>query len=183
MDRMSTAFCIHPTPLGPALIAVSADGLCALEVLEDGPGAAEGALAALAEARHESPHLDADATAEVAAQLDAYFAGERRDFELALDLGAISGFVRAALEQILLVPYGETATYAEIAILAGSPGANRAVGSACARTPISIVLPAHRIVRSDGSIGEYGGRPAHKRFLLDLEARVAAQTPGAPPSE
>jgi methylated-DNA-[protein]-cysteine S-methyltransferase len=72
------------------------------------------------------------------------------------------------------IPYGEVASYAEVAIAAGSPGANRAVGTACARTPISIVVPAHRVVRSDGSIGEYGGHPERKRYLLDLEERVAA---------
>ncbi|MDQ1131188.1 methylated-DNA--[protein]-cysteine S-methyltransferase [Microbacterium sp. SORGH_AS_0888] len=82
----------------------------------------------------------------------------------------MTGFTRAALQAVRTIPYGQTASYAEVAALAGSPGAHRAVGSACAKTPFSIVVPAHRVVRADGSIGEYGGHPEVKRYLLDLEA-------------
>ncbi|MFT4134966.1 methylated-DNA--[protein]-cysteine S-methyltransferase [Microbacterium sp.] len=162
-----TAFRIHPTPLGDALIVVGDEGLVVLHV-QDGPD--DDALHELAEALGAFPDPDAEATASVATQLDEYFAGSRRAFELDLDLRLVRGFTRAALRAVCEIPYGETASYGEVAVAAGSPRAHRAVGSACARTPISIVVPAHRVVRTDGSIGEYGGRPEHKRFLLGLEA-------------
>ncbi len=176
----SLLYSVHPTPIGEALIVVADGGLVGLDVLEVALGAAERHLERLSMHLHAVPVPDAAATAEVTAQLDEYFAGERRDFDLPLDLGAVDGFARRALEAICTIPYGETASYGEVAVLAGSPGAHRAAGSACARTPISIVLPAHRVVRSDGSIGEYGGHPERKRFLLDLEARVATETAAAP---
>lgn len=161
------AYAVHPTPIGEALLVMTEEGLAALSVL-DGPAYAE--VARLSLLLRAVPVPERGAADSVTGQLDEYFAGTRRSFDVPLDWRLASGFTRRALEAILAVPYGETASYAEIAIAAGSPGANRAVGTACARTPWSIVLPAHRIVRSDGSIGEYGGHPEHKRFLLALEA-------------
>lgn len=163
----STAYTVHPTPVGDALVVVSSDGLVALDVLD---GSHEDALARLSLLLHGVPEADAEAAGAVTRQLDEYFEGERRSFEVPLDWRLTHGFARAALEAVCDIPYGETASYAEVAILAGSPGANRAVGSACARTPLSLIVPVHRVVRSDGSIGEYGGRPDRKRFLLDLES-------------
>lgn len=166
-----TVFSVHPTPIGEALIVVSDQGLVALQVL-DGPD--DDALLELGHALGTFPSPDAEATASVAAQLDEYFTGVRRRFDLDLDWRLARGFTRVALEAVCEIPYGETASYGEIAITAGAPRAHRAVGTACARTPMSIVVPAHRVVRADGSIGQYGGRPEHKRFLLDLEARGVA---------
>ncbi|SDQ89852.1 methylated-DNA--[protein]-cysteine S-methyltransferase [Microbacterium sp. cf332] len=164
------AFAVHPTPLGPALLVITETGLAWLEIL-DRP--AEIALADVALALGSPPVHDADPAAALAAELDAYFAGELREFATPIDwLLAPAGFAREALRRVCEVPYGEVATYGEIAIAAGSPRAHRAVGSACARTPVSIVVPAHRVVRSDGSIGEYGGHPERKRLLLDLESRA-----------
>lgn len=165
------AYSVHPTPIGEALIVVTDEGLAHLEFLSDA-AAVPGELGRIGLLLHTVPVEDAAATAHVVTQLDEYFAGRRRSFDLPLDLGAAAGFVHAALEAICRVPYGQRASYAEVAIDAGSPGANRAVGSVCARTPISLVIPAHRIVRSDGSLGEYGGHPERKRFLLELEERV-----------
>ncbi|MCT9821147.1 methylated-DNA--[protein]-cysteine S-methyltransferase [Microbacterium sp. W1N] len=167
----SAAYSVHPTPIGQALIVTTDAGLAALHLL-DGPH--DAALAGIGLALHAVPREDPAATAAVAAQLDEYFAGDRRAFDLPIDWWFAEGFTRRALESVQSVPYGQTASYGEIAVLAGSPGAHRAVGSACARTAISIVVPAHRVVRADGSIGEYGGHPEVKRFLLDLEDRVAA---------
>lgn len=172
------SYAVHPTPIGDAFIVVTTGGLAVLDVLDSAPGAHEDALVAAGRTLGAPPRPDAGPTAAVADQLDEYFAGERRVFDVALDLSTVRGFVRAALEAVCTIPYGEVASYAEVAILAGSPGANRAVGSACARTPISLVVPAHRIVRSDGSIGEYGGHPERKRFLLDLEERVVQGSAG-----
>jgi methylated-DNA-[protein]-cysteine S-methyltransferase len=163
----SAAFTVHSTPVGDALVVVTEDGLVSLDVL-DGPH--DDALAQVSLALRTVPVPDEAATAPVMAQLDEYFAGQRRRFDVAIDWRLTHGFARAALQAVCEIPYGETASYAEVAISAGSPGANRAVGSACARTPLSLVVPVHRVVRADGSIGEYGGRPDRKRFLLDLES-------------
>ena len=170
----SAAYSVHPTPIGEALVVTTDEGLAVLHLLEIAVGAREAALAEVSAQLRAVPVPDEAATAAVTTQLDEYFAGIRRDFDLALDLSGVDGFARRALEAICTIPYGETASYGEVAIMAGSPGAHRAAGSACARTPISIVVPAHRVVRSDGSIGEYGGHPERKRFLLDLEAGAGA---------
>lgn len=114
-------------------------------------------------------------------QLSEYFDGKRRFFSLILDLRPVDsslGFpwfspkttyypeVQVALQH---VPYGETASYGELAELTGHPGAARAVGSACAANPLPIVLPCHRIIRADGKLGQYGGGTELKRQLLLLE--------------
>lgn len=162
-----TGFRIHPTPLGDALVLTSDVGLIGFEILAAPLGSA---LAAWAERLGREPvPIDDDADA-LLSQVDEYFEGTRTAFDVELDLSLVGGFARDALEAISRIPYGETASYGEIAAEAGSARAHRAVGSACAHTPISLVIPAHRVIRSDGSIGEYGGRPEHKRYLLDLEA-------------
>ncbi|OAZ45589.1 cysteine methyltransferase [Microbacterium arborescens] len=165
---IDAAFAVHATPIGDALLVVTGTGLVHLDIL-DRP--ADIALVDLAPALGALPVHDPGATADAAAELDAYFAGRLQRFQTPIDwLLAPTGFAGEALRAVCDVPYGEVATYGEIAIAAGSPRAHRAVGSACARTPISIVVPAHRVVHSDGAIGEYGGHPERKRFLLDLES-------------
>lgn len=166
---IDAAFSVHPTPLGEALIVVTDAGLASLHVLH---GAADAALTDLAHQHGVLAVADAGATASVTAELDAYFDGDLRAFETPIDWRLVDGFSRAALQAVYAIPYGETASYGEIAVTAGAPRAHRAVGSACARTPWSIVVPAHRVVRSDGSLGEYGGYPEHKRFLLELEGAL-----------
>jgi methylated-DNA-[protein]-cysteine S-methyltransferase len=107
---------------------------------------------------------------DVARQLDEYFAGRRRGFDVPLDWQLSAGFRRNVLHRLAEdVDYGRTATYAALARLAGNPRAVRAVGTACATNPIPVVVPCHRVVRSDGSMGGYRGGPAAKRALLDLE--------------
>jgi methylated-DNA-[protein]-cysteine S-methyltransferase len=105
-----------------------------------------------------------------ARQLDEYFAGRRRRFEVPVDLRLAHGFRRTVLEHLPNIAYGTTATYAAVALAAGSPQAVRAVGSACARNPLPVVVPCHRVVRSDGTIGGYAGGSAAKHILLGLEA-------------
>jgi methylated-DNA-[protein]-cysteine S-methyltransferase len=113
----------------------------------------------------------------VARQLDEFFAGRRTEFDVAVDLDAteLSDFQRHVLVTVRAeVPYGETATYGEVAELAGRPGAARAVGTAMARCPVPLFVPCHRVVAA-GGIGGYGGGPqgvALKRALLDLERRA-----------
>ncbi|MBX3103814.1 MAG: methylated-DNA--[protein]-cysteine S-methyltransferase [Cryobacterium sp.] len=108
---------------------------------------------------------------EVARELDEYFKGTRRVFEIPLDFGLSHGFRRSVIERMAKVPFGNTRTYSQLAVEAGNPKATRAVGSACATNPIPIVLPCHRILRSDGSLGGYRGGLDAKRFLLALETK------------
>ena len=159
-------FRIHPTPVGEALLLSSPHGLVGLEILDAPLGVA---LEPWAQLLQGVPAHDETTGAAVAEQLDQYFDGDRHDFDVPLDLSTVSGFTRTALEAVRRIPYGETATYGEVAASAGVARAHRAVGTACRVTPISLVLPVHRVVRADGSIGEYGGHPEIKQFLLDLE--------------
>ncbi|MCC3278600.1 methylated-DNA--[protein]-cysteine S-methyltransferase [Arthrobacter sp. zg-Y40] len=108
--------------------------------------------------------------AEPAAQLRGYFEGSRRSFDLALDLRLTTGYRRTVVEALQGIAYGRTVTYAGIAALTGNPGAVRAVGTACGRNPLPLVIPCHRVLRSDGTTGGYRGGPAVKKTLLDLEA-------------
>ncbi|WP_127476068.1 methylated-DNA--[protein]-cysteine S-methyltransferase [Microbacterium sulfonylureivorans] len=163
-------FRVHPSPVGDILIVTTDDGIVTLHPFE-GPLGAELERVAIALRIMPVPD-DSDAAADAARQLDEYFDGDRRGFDLALDWRLVRGFTRAALEAVCDIPYGETAGYGEVAIAAGSPRAARAVGTACATTPFSIVVPVHRVVRADGSLGEYGGRPDIKQYLIDLERPV-----------
>ncbi|MGH3472467.1 MAG: methylated-DNA--[protein]-cysteine S-methyltransferase [Nocardioidaceae bacterium] len=103
-------------------------------------------------------------------ELDEYFAGRRRRFDLPLDLRLAHGFRLQVLGHLPAIGYGRTRSYAEIAAATGSPKAVRAVGTACATNPLPVVVPCHRVVRSDGSPGGYAGGVEAKRLLLALEA-------------
>jgi methylated-DNA-[protein]-cysteine S-methyltransferase len=113
---------------------------------------------------------DDDGFGEVKQQLGEYFAGTRTEFTVPV---APSGtpFQRAVWRELTTIPYGQTRTYGEIARTLGGPKLTRAVGAANGRNPISIVVPCHRVVGSDGSLTGYAGGLPRKRFLLDLEAR------------
>ena len=107
---------------------------------------------------------------DVRRQLDEYFAGRRHRFDVAVDLRLSGGFRRIVLELLFeRVGFGETRSYAELAALAGSPKASRAVGTAMATNPIPIVVPCHRVLRTGGALGGYGGGLDVKRWLLALE--------------
>lgn len=106
-----------------------------------------------------------------AAQLDEYFAGARRTFSVPIDEALTSGFRQRVQRLLTDIPYGATTTYAQLADAAANPKAARAVGSACARNPVPIIVPCHRVLRSDGSLGGYRGGVEAKRFLLELETR------------
>lgn len=171
-ERMTTfRTARHSTPVGPVLLGFADDALVTLQVVHGDIDRARGAFARRVDA---VAHADDAAAATVGAQLDAYFAGERREFDIPLDWRLVRGFTRMALQTIREIPYGETAAYGEVAVMAGSPRASRAVGTACATTPFSIVVPVHRVIRADGSIGEYGGHPEVKMFLLALEQEAGA---------
>ncbi len=106
---------------------------------------------------------------EPIAQLCEYFEGRLQRFELALDWRLSHGFYRRVLDALMTVDYGTTVSYGELARMAGSSRAARAVGTAMSTNPIPLIVPCHRVVRSDGSVGEYGGRPEVKTWLIEHE--------------
>ncbi|GIJ79491.1 methylated-DNA-[protein]-cysteine S-methyltransferase [Micromonospora phaseoli] len=130
---------------------------------------------------HFGPVADAatepvDATSRQAvAELRAYFAGELTDFGLPVTVPRGSEFERAVWREMTLIPYGETLTYGEVARRVGDPGAARAVGVACNRNPIPVVVPCHRIIGAGGKLVGFGGGLDRKVKLLELEAGVALQ--------
>jgi len=111
---------------------------------------------------------DNEAFPEAVAQLEAYFAGDRTEFRLELDLVG-TAFQRRVWEALLTIPYGETRSYGDIARQIGAPGAFRAVGLANGHNPIGIIVPCHRVIGSNGSLTGYGGGLDRKRALLELE--------------
>lgn len=113
--------------------------------------------------------LETDAISEAFSQLEEYFNGRRRGFNLPLACEA-TDFQRSVWSEIADIPYGETVTYGEIAETLGKPGSYRAVGAACGRNPLPVIIPCHRVVPSSGGIGSYGGGSTLKRNLLNLEA-------------
>jgi methylated-DNA-[protein]-cysteine S-methyltransferase len=120
--------------------------------------------------RAELGRRDDAACAEVTAQLDEYFAGARQGFALALrPIG--SDFELAVWHELARIPYGETRTYGSVAKAVGEPGGAQAVGLACGRNPLAILIPCHRVIGADGSLVGFGGGLARKRLLLDLEQR------------
>ncbi len=155
------------TPVGTLLLAATPRGLVRVAyaiqdhdlVLED-------------LARDVSPRiLRAPARLDdVAREIEEYFAGRRRAFDVPLDLQLSRGFRGTVLAHLPEIGYGKTASYAAVAMAAGNPKAVRAVGSACASNPLPVIVPCHRVVRSDGTIGQYVGGLEAKKTLLALEA-------------
>lgn len=108
-------------------------------------------------------------------ELDEYFAGRRRTFEIPLDWSLIGPFGRRVLHATAEIPYGGYLSYAEVASEAGSPRGSRAAGNALGANPIPIVIPCHRVLRTGGAIGGYGGGLDRKRYLLELEGALTPQ--------
>lgn len=154
------------TPVGDLLLIAGARGVRRVSF---GAGAREESWPAPA-GSDDGPHDPELVAQEAAGQVSEYLAGSRRDFTVPVDLGPIAGFRLGVLEAAALIPFGETASYREMAIAASSPGAVRAAGTAMAANPVPILIPCHRVIRSDGTPGLYGGGEAIKRWLLGLEA-------------
>jgi methylated-DNA-[protein]-cysteine S-methyltransferase len=153
------------SPVGELFVAVTAHGLVRLafdprqlRVLDD--------LAARISPRVIRAPRRVD---PVRRQLDEYFAGRRRQFDMAVDLSLTSAFGRKVLEATARVPAGQVTTYGALAAQVGKPRAARAVGNVVAANPVAIVVPCHRVVPASGGIGKYGGGPERKAFLLELE--------------
>jgi methylated-DNA-[protein]-cysteine S-methyltransferase len=154
------------SPVGALHLAATDRGLCRISYFADGW---EEALARVFGVRVLRAPLD-----EVRRELDEYFEGGRREFDLPLDL-RVAPFHEAVLHELARVPYGSTETYGALAAKAGRPGAARAVGTVMNRNPIPIVLPCHRIVGANGSLTGYAGGLDVKRRLLQLEGAILSE--------
>lgn len=164
---LDVAYRMLDTPVGELLLAATEQGLVRVAYAREDRDAVLAKLAYAVSPRvlHAPGRLD-----EVSRQLDEYFAGRRRVFEVSLDFRLSKGFRRNVLAHLTEIGYGHTESYTQVAVAAGSPKAVRAVGTACATNPLPVVVPCHRVVRSDGSFGGYAGGPEAKRLLLTLEA-------------
>ncbi|MEU3659070.1 methylated-DNA--[protein]-cysteine S-methyltransferase [Streptomyces sp. NPDC032940] len=159
------------TGIGPLLLAATGDGL--VNVVFHATDAVRDRALERLESRLGARPVEAPGfplLAEAVRQLEAYFAGERHDFDLPLDWSLISGFNRQVLRELASgVPYGSVVGYGDLAGRVGQPGAAQAVGMAMGANPLPVVVPCHRVVESDGGIGGFGGGVDTKRRLLALE--------------
>ena len=163
---LDVAYDVTDSPVGPLLLAATERGLCRIAFEPEG----EAELERLADAFGVRVLRSPRPLQETRQELDDYFDGRRRSFELPLDLTPVPEFHRQVLERLVRIPYGETETYGALAAQLDRPRAARAVGGACNRNPIPIVVPCHRVVGSTGSLVGYAGGLDRKRALLDLEA-------------
>ena len=154
---VDVAWAVADTPIGPLTVAATPLGLVRVGFGDGDTVADELALAV-------SPRV-----VRLPGRLDEYFAGARHDFDVPIDRRLSRGYRLKVLEALSRVPYGAIVTYKDLAVATDNPGAVRAVGTAMATNPIPIVVPCHRVVRSGGSLGNYGGGADTKAWLLRHE--------------
>lgn len=163
---LDVAYTIVGSPVGRLLLAATEVGLVRVAFESEG---LEQVLESLS-SRVSPRILESPGRLELAAaQLDEYFAGHRRTFDLPLDHRLSSGFRHVVQQHLPRIAYGHTQSYREVAELVGNPKAVRAVGSACATNPLPVVIPCHRVLRTDGALGGYIGGLEAKSALLALE--------------
>ena len=163
---LDVAYVMSDSPFGPLLLAATPKGLVKLSLPGHDPDEALEDLAT----RISPRVLEAPARLDAARrELDLYFDGKLTEFDLPLDWQLSRDFRRRALRAIDRIPYGKTRSYTEIARSAGNERAVRAAGSACGSNPIPIVVPCHRVLRTSGALGGYGGGLPMKEALLELE--------------
>ncbi len=168
---LDVAYATLDSPLGELLVAVTPRGLVRIAY----PGGGDDAvLAELAERVSPRVLLAPERTDAVRRELDEYFNGERRKFSTPVDWSLVHGFAQGVLRATARVPFGETATYRQVAEAAGSPRASRAAGNALGSNPIPIVVPCHRVLHSGGGLGGYSGGLERKRALLTIEGVLDA---------
>jgi methylated-DNA-[protein]-cysteine S-methyltransferase len=166
---LDVAYARLDSPVGTLVLASTPQGLARLAYVDEGQeDAVMNDIAARLSPRMLSAPRRLD---EPRRELDEYFAGRRRAFQLTLDLRLLSDFTRRVLDATAEIPYGEVATYKEVAAAAGSPRGSRAAGNALGSNPLPIVLPCHRVLHSGGGLGGYTGGLARKRVLLAIEGR------------
>src|SRR4051794_37679096 len=161
---VDVAWVAHDSPVGPLVLAATDEGLVTISYRDVDP-----VLEVLA-ARISPRVLAAPARLDpVRRQLDDYFAGGRRAFDLDLDWRLMTPFQESIMRVVHGVPFGHVATYQQVATAIGRPTASRAAGGANARNPLAIVVPCHRVVGSDGALTGYAGGMERKEYLLHLE--------------
>jgi len=156
------------TPIGRLLVAATAVGIVRIGFEDEGDGPLIELSALVSPRIMETPgRVD-----EARRQLDSYFDRGLRQFDLPLDWRLVGSFGRRVLGRVARVPYGGVESYGDVAVEIGHPRAARAVGNAVGANPMPIVVPCHRVVRTGGALGGYGGGLPRKRFLLELEGAL-----------
>jgi methylated-DNA-[protein]-cysteine S-methyltransferase len=167
---LDVAYATVDSPLGPLVVAATPRGLVRVAYTEAVPE--DDVLEDLA-ARVSPRVLEAPARVdEPRRELDEYFAGRRKEFDLPIDWSTLRGFTRKVLRETARIDFGELRSYAEVASAAGSPRAVRAAGNALGANPMPVVVPCHRVVRTGGALGGYTGGLERKEFLLRLEGSL-----------
>jgi methylated-DNA-[protein]-cysteine S-methyltransferase len=174
-DLLDVAYATIDSPFGPLLAASTPRGLVRLAFPEESAETVLDRLASRLSPRilHAPARLDT-----VARELDEYFEGHRRAFDTDVDWSLVGPFGRRVLNVTSAIPYGGVLSYAQVAGEAGSPRGSRAAGNALGSNPIPIVIPCHRVLRSGGALGGYGGGLPRKRWLLELEGALAPELTG-----
>ena len=164
---LDVAYTTTDSPVGPLLLAATPRGLVRVAyAIEDHDRVLDTLSRRLSPRVLRAPkRLDA-----AARELDEYFSGQRRAFDLPLDLSLSTGFRQLVQRYLPEIGYGQTRTYGQVAERVGNPRAVRAVGTACATNPLPVIVPCHRVLRADGTPGRYVGGPGTKKALLRLEA-------------
>jgi methylated-DNA-[protein]-cysteine S-methyltransferase len=168
LDLLDVGYDVVDSPVGDLLVAVSDRGLASISY-DTRPEVQLERLARIAGPRVLRAPRSVDETRR---ELDEYFAGHRRAFDLSLDLRALPSFTTSVLRELARVPYGETTTYGALASRVGHPRAARAVGTVMNRNRIPIVLPCHRVVGASGDLVGYAGGLERKTTLLELEGAL-----------
>jgi methylated-DNA-[protein]-cysteine S-methyltransferase len=167
---IDVAYTTIDSPVGPMMVAATRRGLVRMSFARslDPQHFVEDLSAAVSPRILEAPsYFDA-----IRRELDEYFEGRRTRFDLPLDWQLTGGFTRRVLRETARIPYGKVSTYSEVARAAGSPRAHRAAGNALGANPIPLVVPCHRVLLTGGKLGNYGGGPEVKEFLLRLEGAI-----------
>jgi methylated-DNA-[protein]-cysteine S-methyltransferase len=160
------------SPFGPLTAATTDQGLVRLAFPEESPDEVLERLAHKLSPRIlEAPNR----FEQVRRELDEYFSGQRRDFDVPLDRVLMSAFAKKVLAATSAIPYGNVSTYNEMATAAGSPRGSRAAGNALGSNPIPVIVPCHRVLRTGGNLGGYGGGLDRKRWLLELEGALTPE--------
>ena len=162
---MTSSFCVVTSPIGPLRLGADASGR--LHEVRIGVPSGRGEVGRLDEG--ESSSSARRTLADTAAQLEEYFAGKRKAFDLPLAMDG-SAFQRQVWTELQEIPFGATVSYGQLATQIGRPGAARAVGHANARNPIAVIVPCHRVIGTSGQLTGYGGGLPAKQLLLELEA-------------
>jgi methylated-DNA-[protein]-cysteine S-methyltransferase len=171
---LDVAYATHDSPLGPLTVVVTPRGLLQLSYAGE---PIEAQLDEIAERISRRILAAPERTDAVRRQLDEYFAGARRGFDLPLDWRLVRGFAGAVLRATATIPFGAVSTYREVATEAGSPNAYRAAGNALGSNPIPIVVPCHRVLHAGGGLGGYTGGLDRKRYLLTIEGVLSGNDP------